>query len=374
LDASIIKSIDVKEGDKVATGQLLATLDATLANADVLQLRLQISSLKAQVARDEAELGNRPPVFPESKNPDDLRNAAMQRALYDQQIAYYTAQINSFDAQIKLAKATIVKYQNDESGYQQRVDIAKQVEKMRTTLANKGYDSLLNMLQSQDTAAEMDRSRQFDHNSYLEAMQTLETTTANREAFIQQWYSTTSQDLVTARGNWDSAQQQLDKAVLHQDVVRWTAIEPSIVLTVAKLSVGSVLKPGDQLLSLMPANTPIEGEIKIASQDVGFVRTGDPCTLKIDAFDFKANGTAQGTVRWISEGAFTNDDNGQPASAYYKALCSVDSMNFTNVPANFRLIPGMTLTADIWLGTRSVAMYLLSGVLRGYDEAMREPK
>ena len=59
--------------------------------------------------------------------------------------------------------------------------------------------------------------------------------------------------------------------------------------------------------------------------------------------------------------------------AYYKARCTVDKMNFHNVPENFRLIPGMTLTADMNIGTRSVAAYLLSGLARGIGQSMREP-
>ena len=153
-----------------------------------------------------------------------------------------------------------------------------------------------------------------------------------------------------------------------------TALEPSVVLTLAKLSVGSVLRQGDPFITLMPLKTQLEAEIKIASRDIGFVRAGDPCTLKIDAFNSAEHGTAAGTVHWISEGAFTTDDNGQPADpAYYKARCSVDRTNFIGVPQNFRLIPGMTLTGDINVGTRSVAMYVLGGMLRGIGESMREP-
>jgi HlyD family secretion protein len=141
----------------------------------------------------------------------------------------------------------------------------------------------------------------------------------------------------------------------------------------AKLSVGSVLKSGDSLLTLMPLNAPIEAEINIAARDIGFVRAGDPCTLKVGAFNFMEHGTAEGKVRWISDNAFIADDNGQPVPAYYKARCSVDADHFQNVPANFRLIPGMTLQADLKIGTRSVAMYVLGGTLRVFGEAMREP-
>jgi HlyD family secretion protein len=158
-----------------------------------------------------------------------------------------------------------------------------------------------------------------------------------------------------------------------EDLVRLTAPEASIVLTVAKVSVGSVLKSGDAFVTLMPAKTPVEAEVQVLSRDVGFLRPGDKCVLKIDAFNYVAHGTGEGTVRWISAGAFTVDEDGKQVDAYYKVRCSVDATHFTGVPSNFQLIPGMTLTADINVGTRTVAMYLMDGVLRGFSEAMREP-
>ena len=49
------------------------------------------------------------------------------------------------------------------------------------------------------------------------------------------------------------------------------------------------------------------------------------------------------------------DQTGQPTSAYYKVGVSIDRMNFRGVPKNFRLMPGMTLSADIKIGRRSGA-------------------
>ena len=134
-----------------------------------------------------------------------------------------------------------------------------------------------------------------------------------------------------------------------------------------------MLKEGDPFFTLMPIDTPLEAELRIASRDVGFLRRGDHCVLKVDAFNFVEHGTAEGKVSWISEGAFTTDDNGQPVDSYYKARCTVDTMKFHSVPENFRLIPGMTLTADMNIGSRSVAAYLLSGFARGIGQSMREP-
>ena len=373
LDASIIKSIDVREGDQVAGGQLLATLDSTLTQADVSQFKAQTASLQAQVARDEAELAGKPLTFAQHPDPDVQKYNGLQQALFDQRVAQYNAQLNSFDSKMRQTQATIDKLRGDDARYRQRADIAQKIEDMRTTLAEHGTGSQLNMFMSQDTRIELLRTIENTHNSLLEAQNTLASVAADRDAFRQQWFAQLSQDLVQTRNSLDSARASYEKAERHQDLVRLTAAEPSVVLTMARLSVGSVLKPGDPFITLMPVSTRVEAEIKIASRDVGFVRSGDPCVLKVDAFNAAEHGTGKGTVRWISEGAFTLDDDGKPVDAYYKARCSVYAANFIDVPANFRLIPGMTLTGDINVGTRSVAMYLLGSMIHGLGQAMREP-
>lgn len=373
LDPSIIKSINVHEGDEVQKGQILGALDPTFSAADVKQLRQQVANLRAQIARDDAQLNNHPFIPPQETDPDAIKSVAVQEELYHQQVAQYKAQLNSFDSKISQTQATIQKYQTDASRYQQREQIAKQVEEMRTILAEHGTGSQLNLLTSQDARIDMLRTLDYDHNSLIEAQHTLASQVADRNAFIQQWSVQLSQDLVAARNNLDTAQASLEKALRHHELVRLTAAERSVVLTVAKLSVGSVLKEGDTLFTLMPVDAPIEAEIRIASRDVGFIRPGDRCVLKIDAFNYMEHGTAEGSIRWISDNAFTTDDNNQPVEAYYKARCSVDGMHFVDVPAKFRLIPGMTLQADVNVGKRSVALYLLGGFLRGFGEAMREP-
>lgn len=179
--------------------------------------------------------------------------------------------------------------------------------------------------------------------------------------------------MLTARNARDNAREQLAKALKHNDLVRLEAPEEAVVLKLARVSVGSVLKEGDPLIELAPLESPVEAEVHIAARDVGFIRAGDAAILKLDAFQFVEHGTAEGIVRAISDGSFTVDDNGNTVDPYYKARIRITSARLKNVPPGFRLIPGMTLTADIQVGTRSVAMYLVRGVVRGVGEAMREP-
>src|SRR5579862_2487570 len=250
LDTSIIKSIDVREGDQVEAGQLLATLDPTFATADANQLKLQIASLEAQVARDEAELHGKPLAFPEPTDVGSPNYATIQKALYDQRIAQYKAQVASFDAKISTTQATIEKLEKDDERYKQRDSIAQKIETMRSTLAEHGTGSQLNLYQSQDTRLELLRTIDFTHNSLLEARHSLEQYNADKRAFIEQWNAALSQDLVTTRNSLDTARGSYEKAVKHQDLVHLSAVVPSVVLSIAKLSVGSVLKAGDPFLTL----------------------------------------------------------------------------------------------------------------------------
>ena len=200
-------------------------------------------------------------------------------------------------------------------------------------------------------------------------------TVATRDAFAQKWLADASQELVTARNQRDTARQQLEKALRKKDLVRLTASEDSVVLRMAKLSVGSVLKDAEPLMYLAPLNSPVEAEVRIAPRDIGFIRPGDPVKIKLDAFDFVEHGMVKGTISWISEGAFMVDERtGQPtAEPYYKARVALTDTNLRSVPNGFRLIPGMTLTADVHIGTRSILTYLVSGAVRHFSEAMREP-
>jgi len=373
LDPSIVKSIDVREGEVVEQGRQLATLDPTFAAADVNQLRQQIDSLNAQIARDEAELARTDLVFSPSAEPSPQKYEKLQKELFDQLAAQYSAQLESFDQKIALTQATIDKYQNDENRYKERLGVASEVENMRSTLAQHGNESRLNVLGSMDTRLEALRNMEFGHNSLVEARHQMDGFKADRAAFIEQWFSQISQDLITARNGRDGARAQLEKATKHQDLVRLTAPERAMVLTLAKLSVGSVLKEGDTLLTLTPMSAPLEAEAQVLSRDVGFIRPGDPVTMKIDAFNFAEHGTVEGRVKWISEDAFTTDDNGQPTPDYYRVRVSVVAIHLIDVPSTFRLIPGMTLVADVKVGTRALGAYLIGGMMRGLGQAMREP-
>ena len=373
LDQSIIKTIDVSEGQKVMKGDLLATLDPTFTRADVGALKSQVANLNAQIARCQAELAQKPFDMPLQTDPVANTYISAQREYYLQRKAQFDAQVHSYNDQIAQYKSTIVKYQTDEARYGDRAKISQEIEQMRATLAAAQVGSKLNLLAATDQKLEIQRALEFDRNAAVESQHQLDSTIATRDAFIQQWFGQVSQELVTAQGPRDGAVEQLTKATKHQDLVRLEAPVDGMVLKLAKLSPLSVLSQGDPLLYLAPLNSPLEAEIHVAARDIGFIRVGDDTTVKLDAYSFVEHGTVDGTVKSISEGTFTTDQNGSPTEAYYKVRIALKPVTLHNVPPNFRLVPGITLSGDIHVGSHSLFMYLASGIMRGVGEAMREP-
>jgi hemolysin D len=375
LDPALIKTINVRVGDRVKAGEVLATLDPTFAAADADALRLQVANYDAQIARAEAELARRAYEPAPAADAAAARYGEMQKVLFAQRKAQYDEQMRAYNSQIGQYTATLVKLKNNVARYTDRMALAKEIEGMRATLAAAQVGSRLNLLTATDQKTELLRNLEFDHNSLVETEQQIQATAATRDSFSQKWLADTSQELVTARKERDTARQQLEKAQRKKDLVRLVASEDSVVLRMAKLSVGSVLKDAEPLMYLAPLNSPVEAEVRIAPRDIGFIRPGDPVKIKLDAFDFVEHGMVEGTISWISEGAFMVDERtGQPTQdPYYKARIALTDTTLRNVPDGFRLIPGMMVKADVHIGTRSILMYLVSGAVRHLSEAMREP-
>ena len=394
FDPSIIKTLNVTQGQRVAKGQLLATLDPVFAQASIDQLKAQSHQYEAQIARDTAEISGKPLLFPPNDDPEIARYQKIQKDFYDQQIAQLNATLNSFDQKIELTKTTIAKYEIDAKRYQEHADIAQQIDAMQVKLEQHGAGSLRNRLQTTDALVEEQRLLEFDRNTVTENQHTLASLRADRESAVQQFLAVASQDLATTQTQLASTQAQLDAAARHKDLVKITAEEDSFVTNVASLSVGAVLKQGDQLMTLSPIRTEMAVDLKLSPRDVGFVHKGEKVVLKLDAFNYIEHGTVDGTVLWVGESSISTDQAvGQPlnavqaqpnaaengamqnamTAAYYKARVRIDAYHLAAVPPDTKVAPGMTLTADIKVGKRSLGVYIFSGLMHMGAEAFREP-
>ncbi len=379
LEAAIVRSIDVHEGETVQAGQVLARLDPTFAAADVGALAAQVSSLQAQVSRLQAESDGQP--FSYSGIDPSL---ALQAAIFGQRQAEYNFKLENYTQKINGLVSAIAKANSDATGYRNRLQVASSVEQMRRDLEKLQVGSKLNTLAAMDNREEMERNLHSSLDTVNSAQRDLAALVAERDGYVQSWHADIAEKLADAIGKLSDARESLNKAQLRKQMVELRADRDATVLTVAKVSVGSVLQSGQELISLVPADAPLEVEANISGRDDGFVHVGDPVSIKFDTFPFIQYGLAYGTVRTISADSFTaQDDQRNPTGAvplpgnsmepFYRARVAIDRVELHGTPQGFRIMPGMPVTADIKVGKRTVLQYLLGRALPVASEGMREP-
>jgi hemolysin D len=376
FDTGIVRQVRVKAGDVVKKGQILATLDATFTEADLKQLQQKQASGEAAIKRLKAELAGKTYRFFQ-----DNSYQALQGSIWQKRRAEYESNLADFGSRIRGAEAQVSQYQADVREYTKRLGVADDLEKVYTPYAEKGYVTKLQMAQATDQRMEMTRLLEDARNQVGNSQQSIASLKAQREAYIHKWQSDTAAELVTASNDLDVTRQNLQKARKLSDLVNLQSPADAIVLKVGKVSSGSVASGGssqstgqEPLFTLVPLDAPLEATIQVASENIGFVKVGDPVELKLDAYRFMQHGTAKGVIKTISEGSFTTDDNNVPVPPYFKVAVAIKDVHLRNVPTDFRLIPGMTLAGDILVGRRTILSYLVEGGLRTGSEAMREPQ
>ena len=184
---------------------------------------------------------------------------------------------------------------------------------------------------------------------------------AERDAYEQNWLADVNQKLSEQTQKLTDAHEQLSKAQLRRRLIELRADRDAIVLTLAKVSIGSVLQSGEQFITLVPTDAPLEVEVNISGRDDGFVHVDDAVAIKFDTFPFSQYGLAHGTVRTISADSFTAQDDAKtgagsvPANAgsaepFYRSRITLNDVQLHDLPAGFHIVPGMPVTADVIVG------------------------
>jgi HlyD family secretion protein len=378
LDVAIVRTINVREGQFVRAGALLASFDPTIAAADLRALQAQVSSYQAEVARLRAQALGKPYVAT-----DGDPSSAMQATIFAHDQAEFGEKLDSYKQKIDELSATVARSEADIKAYQGRLSAAQDIEQMRKQLEAEQYGSHLNTLLATDSRLEMGRSLSDAQQTARGARRDLDSMVAERDAFVQGVSADTEQQLTDATRKLSDATQEFNKAKLHNDLVELRADRDAVVQSIAKVSVGSVLQSGEPFITLVPANAPLEVEANIEGTENGYVHVGDPVSIKFDTLPYTQYGTAEGTVRIVSPDSFTSQTEARissgsvPATSssepFYRARIAVQRTALRNVPAGFRVIPGMPVSADIKVGRRTVLNYLLGRVMPYAQEGMREP-
>ena len=378
LETAVIRSIDVREGQLVKKGDLLARLDPTFVTADASALQSQVDSLQSEVDRLQAE-ANGVEFRPRDASPMSV----LQMAIASQRKAERGYKMEGYAQKIASLQFQIQRAMSDVGAYRDRVKVAAELESKRIELEKLQVGSQINRLGATDARLEVERGLSNATAQAAQGARDLAAMQAERDGYDQNWRSQVIQDLTDQSRKLSDARENLSKAVRRRQLVELRADQDSIVQNISQVSPGAVLQSGERLMSLVRADAPLEVEVNVPGSDAGFVHPGNTVTIKFDAFPFTQYGHADGVVRIVSPDSFTGQQPDQPqrgvqqmpqtGAAYYRARITLDDIKLHDTPPGFRVGPGMPVTADVKVGKRTVLSYLFSRVLPVAMDGMREP-
>ncbi|MDB5896016.1 MAG: secretion protein HlyD [Rhodoferax sp.] len=372
LETAVIQSVDVRVGQIVKKGDRLAALDATFVQADESQLRQRLASLETQVAALEQELSGAL-VVPRSGE-ETNGDGRLQASLASERKANYRAQQLKLSENVAKLRAALSTNRQDQQLVASRLRSLKEIEAMQEKMVAQKFGAPLQLLEAQQRTKEVQRDLELVVSREQELRRELAAYEAEKSAFEKGWRQKAMEDLLAISRERDGLREQLQKADRRQKLVSLTAPVDAVVLDIAKLSPGSVVREAETFFTLVPLNVVLEAEVQVESTDVGYIKVGDPVHVKLDAFPFQRHGTLDARVRTISEDAFRREAAAKSgADAFYVSRVALQPIALKNMKEGSRLLPGMTLAAEIVVGERSVMSYLAWPLTKGMNEAIREP-
>ena len=255
------------------------------------------------------------------------------------------------------------------TAFGERLAVAQDVEAMRKKLEEMQAGSRLNSLISIDNRLEIERGLTTAIKTGEFAKADLAAMIAERDAYVQNWRAQTSQTLSDASRKLSDARESLNKALLQRQLVELRADRDATVLTIAKISEGSVLQPGEQLITMVPTDAPLEIEAEHLRTRRRLRSCRGPGGDQVRYFSLLPVRHGGGHRAGDQPGQFHRcrpaDRPYVPAqyrcrraapTPFYRSRIAIDRVDLHDVPANFQVAPGMPVTADIKVGKpRSLA-------------------
>lgn len=368
----VIRSILVKDGDRVKKGQLLIELDTTLATAELQQAQKALLSVELDVARNRAIAdalsgsGQRVRFVSPPGTPPEI--AETQRRLVEAQVGEVLAGVAGLEAGRRSSLADAAAAAATRAKLDATIPILDHELEAMNRLDEKGYAPGLRLL-------EMKRQRRSEVGDRAVAAAQYSRGLSEATKLSRQIDQTREQarrialaDLAIAESDAILKREEVTKATRRSGLQRLYASEDGTVQQLAVHTIGGVVEPARTLMVIVPADNAIEIEARVLNKDAGFVREGQSAVVKLDAFPFTRYGTIPGKVVSLSRDAVPD----QKLGPTYVARIRLDSDVLMVDGKPTQLSAGLSGVADIRTGSRRIISWLLSPVMTTVQQAAHE--
>ena len=349
---SVIKKILVKEGDQVKVGQILATFDETLLASDIRDTEIKLKSNTENLIRTEAEL-----AYLDDKRKKLPRNN-IQLAIFkgftleiDTQKNTNKTKLNQLNVDLKIIKNEI---NFNKLEYDRQIELNKKNVGIKKDLEEARYKHKQSLLSETKLKSQI--------NDTIES----------HLAYINQMKKTKNEELKSLVDNDIAMRERLIKLKRNQQDVNLLSPISGTVLKLEDNFEGSVVEPGDGLLTIVPEDVALYVLIDIDPKNITNVYEGAKVKVLLDAMPSQKHGELVGKLISISKDTRDEDISGEKGSVY-RGKVEIIANNLRNVPKDFTLLPGMNVSGNVISGTRPLITYLIYPVIKTINTAMREP-
>ena len=387
FERATVQKVHIRKGQTVKEGELLFTFDQTSNKAEVERLSEQLAAFKAHSDRLKAEVNGYDKPFPLPEKPNQFE--ILQHNTFEARKDSYNSRLLSYDATLARYQMTLEQLHISMEKFEARKNTLARIEEMMKDVEDNRSVSLRDYLNTQvqviETAISVDQQKV----SIVENEQAIKSVKAERESFISDWRRQIYEELVDVDRHISSLEQQL---IQTSKLVQYTELRSpcdAVVQEVAPFQEGSAVREAESLVTLIPINEKFEVEVSIPAKDISWVRVGQTCRIKFDTYPFQQCGTRDGKITYISQDAFTGQENMMSEEAMtsdaggrlskmargatYQARIELEPGDFRGWAKGARILPGMTVNAEIKVGDRTVINYVINPFVKALDESIREP-
>ena len=384
LEGGILKSIFVREGDQVIVGQELLTIDETQFLSDFREQDSQSSSLKARAIRLRAELESvkitkendeykvtvteQPIAFDGFDLSTQRETIDRQNALYKERIRNLESQLAILDQQVNQKRTSLQELQSEVSHLEQSYLLVSKELNLTRPLAKRGVVSEVELIKLERTANEAKGQLASARISVPKLESEIDEVIGKREEVALKFRNETQERLQEVESKLDALDETL---ISLQDRLQRTLVKSPVngtIKTIQINTVGGVIKPGMDLIEIVPREENVLVEARILPKDIAFLRPGLDAVIKLTAYDFTIYGGLKGKVEHISADTIT-DENGD---SFYHIKVRTDDIYYDKNNKALPIIAGMTASVDVLTGKKTITDYLLKPIIRAKQNAFRE--
>ncbi|WP_199154718.1 HlyD family type I secretion periplasmic adaptor subunit [Chromobacterium sp. ASV23] len=369
LEAGIVRRIHVANGMHVKSGQPLIELDSTENQVDVSQLQRQRQLASLDIRRLKALLNgiDQQRYVTMADDEDAVQTAHKQRRLSEELSVYFSRE-RALGAQLAESRAVIAGSMLEQEKLEARLKVVTEKAHAWKTLMDQKMGARLQWLDAENEkistqkslAAEKQRTLQ-----YTASIARLNAELAQYRADARRQYLA---ELLAAEDRVNEVELSIRRYREREQSRTLRAPVSGYVQQLVVQTIGGVVQPAQQLLVIAPDNATLAVDAKVMNRDIGFVRSGQEVTIKVDSYPYSKYGTLRGTVEHLSRDAVPDEKKGPIYDARIKLSLPAKTTNGVSLA----LHAGMTASVEIRTDKRRVVDYLLSPITEVISEAMRE--